>query len=179
MKRNNNYQCSNIATETYTGKEASPKGMGFSAVPYELGFEKQGADNQIWVVQMKNGKKVWFRKSGMPSVNITHEEPLITDNNKSEPLQPPPLQETVINNTTTPVSASSEPEIKEEKEQKTTKQTDYNLFHSYYSKKLKEENIEKKLNKKPKEIQNETIAEWNRLKKNKKELEEILIIIKK
>ncbi len=178
MKRNNNYQCSNIATETYTGKEASPKGMGFSAVPYELGFEKQGADNQIWVVQMKNGKKVWFRKSGMPSVNITHEEPLITDNNNT--TEPPPQQQPSPLQETTPVS--SEPEIKEEKEQKeqkTTKQTDYNLFHSYYSKKLKEENIEKKLNKKPKEIQNETITEWNRLKKNKNELEQILIIIKK
>jgi len=156
MKRNNNYQCSNIATE----------------------FEKQGADNQIWVVQIKNGKKVWFRKSGMPSVNITHEEPLITDNNNT--TEPPPQQQPSPLQETTPVS--SEPEIKEEKEQKeqkTTKQTDYNLFHSYYSKKLKEENIEKKLNKKPKEIQNETIAEWNRLKKNKNELEQILIIIKK
>ena len=79
----NNYQCVNISSESYTGKEQSPKGLGYSAVPYNIGFEKEGVDKQLWVVQMKNNKKVWFRKNGMPKV--THEEPLITINTIEEP----------------------------------------------------------------------------------------------
>lgn len=182
MKRNNNYQCSNIANETYTGKECSPKGLGFSAVPYDIGFEKQGADNQIWVVQIKNGKKVWFRKSGMPSINITHEEPLITNTSITNDIN-----ESISINDTVNISDNTisinETITKKEEEQKVQqaekKKTNYTLFQSYYLNKLKQENIEKKLNKKPKDMCNETNAEWNRIKNNKKELEEILIIIKK
>ena len=79
-KINNNFQCSNVITETYTKKEKSPKGFGLSAVGYDINHELKGVDNEIWIVQFKNGKKVWFRKSGMPK--ITHEETLIDDDNK-------------------------------------------------------------------------------------------------
>jgi hypothetical protein len=161
----NNYQCLNISTESYTGKEASPKGLGYSAVAYDIGYEKEGVDKQIWVVQIKNGKKVWFRKSGMPK--ITHEEPLIKEEN----------------------SKNIEKEIKEENKEKTEvipkiqqqekKLTDYNYFYKYYSNKLKTENKEKGLNKNNKDIQTEIFEEWNRLKKNKKELEDLLKVIKK
>lgn len=167
MKRvSNNYQCVNASNETYTGKEMSPKGMGFSAVAYEIGFEKEGVDKQLWVVQIKNGKKVWFRKSGMPKV--THEEPLITN-------------EVVIKE----VSVTTVPEVKEEvvktedpkKTDTTQKKTDFNVFYKYYSGILKEENIRDGLNKKPKTIQEETYAEWNRIKKNKSELNDLLVYI--
>jgi len=155
---NNNHQCLNISTETYTGKEKSPKGYGYSAIAYEIGFEKEGLDKQIWSVQMKNGKKVWFKKDGIPK--ITHEEPLIVDEEievkQTEPAKEPQL---------TPPSLT------------TKKPNDYQLFYNYYSTKLKTEN--KKENKKtPTQMKDETIAEWNRLKKNKKELEEIIKIIK-
>jgi len=167
MKRvNNNYQCVNASNETYTGKEMSPKGMGFSAVAYDIGFEKEGVDKQLWVVQIKNGKKVWFRKSGMPKV--THEEPLITN-------------EVVIKD----VSITTVPEVKEEvvktedpkKTDSSQKKTDFNIFYKYYSGILKEENIRDGLNKKPKTIQEETYAEWNRIKKNKSELNDLLVYI--
>jgi hypothetical protein len=157
----NNFQCINIASESYTGKEQSPKGLGYSAVTYNIGFEKEGVDKQLWSVQMKNNKKVWFRKSGMPQV--THEEPIITDINQNKEI----IEEekpNIVN------------EIKEEEPKQ--KKTDFNLFYKYYSNKLKEENIQKGLNKKPKVIQEESYTEWNRLKKNKEELNELLLLIK-
>jgi|LakMenE01Jun11ns_1017448.scaffolds.fasta_scaffold9785349_2 Xaa-Pro aminopeptidase len=160
-KITNNFQCINIASECYTGKEQSPKGLGYSAVTYNIGFEKEGVDKQLWSVQMKNNKKVWFRKSGMPQV--THEEPIITDINQNKEI----IEEekpNIVN------------EIKEEEPKQ--KKTDFNLFYKYYSNKLKEENIQKGLNKKPKVIQEESYTEWNRLKKNKEELNELLLLIK-
>ena len=167
MKRvSNNYQCVNASNETYTGKEMSPKGIGFSAIAYDIGFEKEGVDKQLWIVQIKNGKKVWFRKSGMPKV--THEEPLITT-------------EVVVKE----VSITTIPEEKEEvvktedpkKADPSQKKTDFNIFYKYYSGILKEENIREGLNKKPKTIQEETYAEWNRIKKNKSELNDLLVYI--
>jgi len=168
MKRvSNNYQCVNASNETYTGKEMSPKGIGFSAVAYEIGFEKEGVDKQIWVVQIKNGKKVWFRKSGMPKV--THEEPLITNESTAD-IPIIEIKEEVV-----PVPKKTE-EVK--KEESSQKKTDFNIFYKYYSNILKEENIREGLNKKPKTIQEETYAEWNRLKKNKNELNDLLAYIK-
>ena len=167
MKRvTNNFQCINIASETYTGKEQSPKGLGYSAVTYNIGFEKEGVDKQLWVVQMKNNKKVWFRKSGMPQV--THEEPLITNINPIIEVIPKLEEKEEIEVITN--------EIKEEEPKQ--KKTDFNIFYKYYSNKLKEENKIKGLDKKPKIIQEETYSEWNRLKKNKEELNELLLIIR-
>lgn len=157
---NNNHQCLNISTETYTGKEKSPKGYGYSAIVYDIGFEKEGLDKDIWIVQMKNGKKVWFKKNGIPK--ITHEEPLITQQDDIEQKQEEPSKEQLPPKITTTTDK---------------KPNNYQLFYNYYSTKLKTEN--KKDNKKtPTQIKDETIAEWNRIKKNKKELEEIIKIIK-
>jgi hypothetical protein len=209
MKRvNNNYQCINVTTETYTGKEQSPKGVGFSAIGFDIGFEKEGVDKQLWVVQMKNNKKVWFRKSGMPKV--THEEPLITinevNNDSSSDKQniDDKLSEKDSENLNTSISitaitsmtpiiapksntkistkATSKVAIKEtaknnSETKEDSKKTDFNIFYKYYSNKLKDENKEKGLNKKPKEIQEETYSEWNRIKKNKEELSELLLLI--
>ena len=163
MKRTTNYTCSNISTEIYTGKESSPKGLGFSAVPYEIGFEKQGADGQIWVVQMKNGKKVWFRKNGM-YIKITHEEPLIQE----EKINNPPI----LNETN-----ENQDEINENEPK--TKKTNYNIFCSYYTNKLKAENKNNGMKKTNMEIRNEAISEWKRLKTNKKEMDELMALINK
>lgn len=152
-----NNSCINISTETFNGKEQSPKGLGYSAVAYNIGFEMEGKDGLIWSVQMKNNKKVWFRKNGMPLV--THEEPLITN---STPEPPKEI-----------IQVSTPPET-----QKEIKKTDYNIFYSYYTNKLKEEYSKNGIKKENKLIKDETITEWNRLKKNKKELELLMISIK-
>lgn len=155
-----NNSCINISTETFNGKEQSPKGLGYSAVAYNIGFEMEGKDGLIWSVQIKNNKKVWFRKNGMPIV--THEEPLIT--NISIPEIPKEI----------PQQLPSQPnEITKE-----IKKTDYNIFYSYYTNKLKEEYSKNGIKKENKIIKDETITEWNRLKKNKKELELLMISIK-
>jgi hypothetical protein len=151
-----NNSCFNITTETFNGKEQSPKGLGYSAVAYTIGHEMIGQDGLIWSVQMKNNKKVWFRKNGM--LIVTHEEPLITEN-VEKPL----------------------PEIKEQpiiENSKEIKKTDYNIFYSYYTQKLKEDYVKNGIKKENKVIKDETIVEWNRLKKNKKELESLMISIK-
>ena len=154
-----NNSCFNITTETFNGKEQSPKGMGISAVAYNIGYEMIGKDNLIWSVQMKNNKKVWFRKNGMPVV--THEEPVITELPKEtcEEIK----EETPIQSQETP---------------KEIKKTDYNIFYSYYTNKLKEENKKNGITKENKVIKDDTIVEWNRLKKNKKELELLMNSIK-
>ncbi len=164
----NSKACINISTESYSGKESSPKGLGYSAVTYPIGQEMIGVDKQVWSVQMKNGKKVWFRKSGMPV--LTHEEPIITNSNEEPDI---PQQQTPIE-----IKTDIQEQVIEEVIEKKTVKTDYSIFYSYYSNKLKTENIEKGIKKEPKDIRDETIEEWNKLKKNKKELQELLNIIK-
>ena len=172
MKRiSNNYQCTNVTTETYTGKEMSPKGMGLSAIGFDIGFEKEGVDKQLWVVQMKNNRKVWFKKSGMPKVS--HEEPLITGKKDEIIVNESQNIESNVNDNNDDKSIDSQ----NEGVNKSGKKTDFNIFYKYYSNKLKQENKENGLNKKPKTIQEETYAEWNRIKKNKGELNELLLLI--
>ena len=79
MIKTNKKTCINLSTDTYTGKEQSPKGFGYSADGFELNYEKTGQDNRIWIVQIKNNRKVWIRRNTNIS-NITHEEPIINDN---------------------------------------------------------------------------------------------------
>ena len=82
MIKNNKMPCNNVSTETYTGKEQSPKRFGLSAEGFDLNFEKEGYDGKIWIVQIKNNRKVWVRKNII--TKITHEEPLITNDGISE-----------------------------------------------------------------------------------------------
>lgn len=166
---NNNYQCSNVPTETYTKKEKSPKGFGLSAVGYDINYELKGVDEDIWIVQYKNGKKVWFRKSGMPK--ITHEETLINENSEIKESSLSQLKDNSND------SSLNQPQVQIQPEKK---MTDYNYFYHYYNNKLKSENEKRDTGskKKPKEIQSEIFEEWNRLKSNKSELEELLKVIK-
>jgi len=163
----NSKSCINISTETYSGKECSPKGLGYSAITYSIGHEMTGVDKQIWSVQMKNGKKVWFRKSGMPV--LTHEEPLITNPHEDPVINPITIENKID---------EKKEEITDEVVEKKVIKTDYSIFYSYYSNKLKTEYMEKGEKKEAKDIRDETIETWNKLKKNKKELQELLNIIK-
>lgn len=178
MKRGNTHQCSNLSTESYTGKESSPKGLGYSAVGYELGVEKEGADKQIWVVHIKNNKKVWFRKKGM--AKVTHEEPIINSSDDEVDND----DGNIVTNTqiviATPKLIDEPKIIPEEKttEKVEKKQTNYNIFLTYYQSKLKAENVAKKLNKTNKVLFAEAIVEWNRIKENKVELQELIESIK-
>jgi len=186
MIKNNKQPCNNVSTETYTGKEQSPKRFGLSAEGFELNFDKEGYDGKIWTVQIKNNRKVWVRKNVM--TKITHEEPLITiangsdngndnsngnedkndedDNNGSEAVE----KEEIIEEPREEIMAAVIPETTIEK-----KKTDYNIFIKYHLDKLKKEDTNKTPNK---VLFQQTTEEWKRLKNNPTELKILMEQIK-
>lgn len=150
----NRKNCINVPTSFYTGKESSPLRFGLSAEGYDIGYDMEGYDKLLWSVKVKNNKKVWVRKYDYEKV--LHEEPLI----KEEEIKPIVVKEEIN-------------VIAEEVVEK--KQTDYNLFLSYYLNKLKAENTTNEPNK---NLFSKTTEEWKRLKKNPEELRNILQKIK-
>lgn len=170
--KNNKIPCLNISTESYTGKEQSPKGFGLSAEGFDINFEKIGVDNQIWIVQVKNRHKVWVRKSNM--LHITHEEPILTNDI-------PSLLDNSINiNSDNPSINSDNSSINSDNSSNNVssdkkKKNDYNIFMKYYLDKLKSENIN---NTSGKLLFQATTQEWARLKKNPDELKKLLELIK-
>lgn len=170
MLKNNKTPCTNVSTESYTGKEQSPKRFGLSAEGFDINYQKEGFDNQIWTVQIKNSRKVWVRNSTI--AKITHEEPiLITNNIPSNTIND--TLESSNNNDTDIIESSNIQQSNTNVKLKT--KTDYNIFLSYYQNKLKLDNKEKKT---AKELFNQSIAEWKRLKEHPIELKELLEFIK-
>ena len=168
--------CSNISTDSYTGKEQSPKRFGLSAEGFEINFEKEGFDNQIWCVQIKNGRRVWSKKCNISK--ITHEIPLLSSSeitiyinevdgpsSNNDDIKKEIKEQSDISE----VSEVSEPKIEKKK-------TDYNIFIKYHLDKLKSEN---KDNTPPKTLFQATTDEWRRLKKNPDELKLLMDTIKK
>ena len=189
MIKTNKKTCINISTDTYSGKEQSPKGFGYSADGFELNYEKTGQDNRIWIVQIKNNRKVWIRKNNNIS-NITHEEPIITsnDNNNTNDTNDNndtnDTNDTNDNNDNNDTNDDDVKEIKETKETKNSKnskdskdtkdskeikekKTDYNIFLKYYLELIKIINETKPKNERKtnKELFNETVNEWKNIKK--------------
>ena len=74
--------CINVPTTTYSGKEQSPLHFGLSAEGYEINTIMQGHDNMMWIVKMKNNKKVWVRDMNTNSKKLVHEEPVIQGQNE-------------------------------------------------------------------------------------------------
>lgn len=54
-------QCVNNPAYTYSGKESSPLGIGYTAEAEQVGSTKEGRDKSMWMVGIKNGVKVWNR----------------------------------------------------------------------------------------------------------------------
>lgn len=163
MIKTNKKTCINLSSDTYTGKEQSPKGFGYSADGFELNYEKTGQDNRIWIVQIKNNRKVWIRRNTNIS-NITHEEPIINnenENNDDNDKRPKEIKEIKEVNDVKVVN-----DIKEVKEVK-DKKTDYNIFLKYYLELIKIINETKPKNERKtnKDLFNETVTEWKNIKK--------------
>jgi hypothetical protein len=185
--------CVNIATASFSGKEQSPLHFGLSAEGYELNTVMEGFDHMIWIVKIKNNRKVWVRQ--ICSKKMVHEEPVINNNSDTEsndsnyqketnneiiPEISQNIQEhtTVITETPSPVikqlhevKQKSIPIMKATVEEK--KINDYNLFLTYRLQELKKD--KKGTNK---EIFNSVVAEWKELKKNTNELNKIIAEIK-
>jgi len=100
----NKKACINCPKMFYKGTEQSPLHFGLSAEGYDTNSSMEGYDKNLWVVEIKNNKKVWIRKDSI--VRITKEEPLINDVDES----------------------SSNNEIKEKN---ANSPTDYNIYIKY------------------------------------------------
>jgi hypothetical protein len=69
--------CINCPNMYYKGNENSPLHFGLSAECYDINSAMEGYDKNIWIVELKNSKKVWIRKESV--IKITKEEPLICE----------------------------------------------------------------------------------------------------
>jgi hypothetical protein len=147
--------CINYPSCTYTGKEQSPLRFGLSAEAYAINSVMEGHDKNLWIVEIKNNKKVWVKRED--ACTITPEEPLIKDTQNQQPQEPPPATNAVG-------TTISLPPIIEKKT------TDYNLYLSYRLNQLKETNPDN---------DNKTnfakvIEEWKNIKNRPDELKRII-----
>lgn len=165
--------CINYPTCTYTGKEQSPLRFGLSAEGYAVNSVLEGHDKHLWVVEIKNNKKVWVRKE--ETFKITPEDPVIlsttqtSDTQTAQHAQNTPHTQhaqniTNVPNTQTPQSLHTE-----------KKTTDYNLYLSYRLKQLKEQSNETD----NKKNFNQVIQEWKVIKNKPEELQKLLEEAKK
>jgi hypothetical protein len=150
--------CVNIQTASYTGKEQSPLHFGLSAEGYEINTIMEGYDHLLWIVKIKNNRKVWTRHTPNNS-NMTHEEPILNSDGINENIETKHISNV----------ETLKPKVEEKKI------TDYNLYLTYKLFELKKNNTDNKNNK---EIFNIAITEWKELKKNPSDLSKILLLAK-
>lgn len=140
--------CINVSSMTYSGKEQSPLHFGLSAEGFDLNFRKQGYDELIWKVQMKNNKKVWVRTSE----DDTEDEISEREEKKDSEIQiKPEISKTGVK-----------------------KLTNYNLFLTYRLYELKKQYAEENKSIVNKEIFALVVQEWKSLDKKSKEFQEIM-----
>jgi len=174
--------CVNVATASFSGKEQSPLHFGLSAEGYELNTVMEGYDHMMWIVKIKNNRKVWVRQ--ICSKKMVHEEPVInndsdSESNDSKEKNADNISEKSENNShditpenPSPIIEQKPPPImKANVEEK--KINDYNLFLTYRLQELKKD--KKGTNK---EIFNSVVAEWKELKKNTSELNKVMADIR-
>ena len=178
--------CLNCPTSYYTGKEQSPLHFGLSAEGYEINSIMEGFDKDLWIVEIRNNKKVWTKKEHInkmtyeiPLINETnnapkaaeHSHPVITESSQSE--QTPSLPSPVIDadatdNTVAPAIAVDTSKNKE-KVSKTIKPTDYTLFITYRIHQMKGTSSDNKKN------YDTAREEWKEYKKKPDELRLIMV----
>lgn len=85
--------CVNNNNFSYSGKECSPLGKGYTADAEQVGTIMEGRDSTMWMVGIKNGVKVWNR---VPT-DLAHETESIVnpDVPKNQENQPSPKKEPV------------------------------------------------------------------------------------
>lgn len=69
--------CLNSPSSYYTGREQSPLHYGLSAEGYEVNAIMEGYDKELWIVEVRNNKKVWTKKEYINK--MTYECPLIKE----------------------------------------------------------------------------------------------------
>jgi hypothetical protein len=76
--------CLNNEQYSYSGKELSPLGNGYSADAEQVGTIKEGRDKSMWMIGIKNGVKVWNR---VPT-DLSKDSSILAD------LTPPEMKKT-------------------------------------------------------------------------------------
>jgi hypothetical protein len=179
--------CINSTTSYYTGKEQSPLHFGLSAEGYEINSIMEGFDKELWIVEVRNNKKVWTKKEHINK--MTYEIPLINeliDTNELETdkehvkhtvdVSPNVIDSSLQDNTdisqnnlTTLHSNNDDNSKVKVKISKTIKPTDYTLFITYRIHQLKSISIDNKKN------YDNAREEWKEYKKNPDKLKAIMV----
>jgi len=174
--------CINSSKHYYTGTELSPLHYGLSAEGYEINSVMEGYDKELWVVDIKNNKKVWVKNDTI--IRITHEDPVI---NNTEPKlnENNKLNEKIVSimNSNKAIIESGKNEENPNLENnislvanidlskildKNKKSTDYNIFVKYRLNQLKD------ISKNKKENFNNVKNEWHEIKKDKENFKVIM-----
>lgn len=186
--------CLNCPTSYYTGKEQSPLHFGLSAEGYEINSIMEGFDKDLWIVEVRNNKKVWTKKEHInkmtyeiPLINETNnvpQQPVIPESSSEQTLSltsltsPPSLTSDVIDTDATDNAVSAPiiaPAIavdtskNKEKVSKTIKPTDYTLFITYRIHQMKGVSSDNKKN------YDTAREEWKEYKKKPDELRLIMV----
>jgi hypothetical protein len=171
--------CINSTSSYYTGKEQSPLHFGLSAEGYEINAIMEGFDKELWIVEVRNNKKVWTKKEHINK--LTYEKPLITESNdnitdttaNSSNNLITHDNETIITSNieqnATNINTSKNDEKNKEKESKTIKPTDYTLFITYRIHQMKNTSSDNKKN------YDCARYEWKEYKKKPEELKVIMM----
>jgi hypothetical protein len=181
--------CLNCPSVYYTGREQSPLHFGLSAEGYEINSIMEGFDKELWIVEVRNNKKVWTKKEHINK--MTYEIPLINEftDTKNIEIAVEPNNINATNDTTATVDETSDckkdelhiskiaanddndiSEITKNKgKNKTVNPTDYTLFITYRIHQMKEESSDNKKN------YDCARFEWKEYKKKPDELRLIMI----
>ena len=150
--------CINSNSSYYTGKEQSPLHFGLSAEGYDINAIMEGFDKELWIVEVRNSKKVWTKKDHINK--MTYEKPLIceltdvstnnSENNNVDILNTQDNTSIINSSTNDPIAisisnANNEGKNKD-KASKTIKPTDYTLFITYRIHQMKDISNDNKKN---------------------------------
>lgn len=150
--------CINSNSSYYTGKEQSPLHFGLSAEGYDINAIMEGFDKELWIVEVRNSKKVWTKKDHINK--MTYEKPLIceltdvsTNNNENNNIDILNTQDntSIINSSANdPIAISitnpNNEDKNKDKASKTIKPTDYTLFITYRIHQMKDISNDNKKN---------------------------------
>jgi len=177
--------CINYPSSFYTGKEQSPLHFGLSAEGYEVNAIMEGFDTELWIVEVRNNKKVWTKKEYINK--LTYEKPVINDMLRTVNNDTTANQENTADNTNSSAATNSNGKNKlddaeisngepdndavnsKNKASKTIKPTDYTLFITYRIHQMKKESTDNKKN------YDCARYEWKEYKKKPDELNAIMI----
>ncbi len=173
--------CINSTSSYYTGKEQSPLHFGLSAEGYDINAIMEGYDKELWIVEVRNNKKVWTKKDHINK--MTYEKPLISEltdvstnnneNNNVDILNTPDNTPIINSSANDPIVVSISNPNNEDKNKdkvsKTIKPTDYTLFITYRIHQMKDISNDNKKN------YDCARYEWKEYKNKPNELKTIMI----